>query len=187
MTIGSRLPPVGEAPFLGSDRMKFEHLDPAEPPAEDAFGAHGRPGGEPPEPVADAAPEAAEHDEGTGPDDEAEAGREADRDPQARLKASTRRLSAQVKLGAAQIDDSLTKLSHRVAELQMAESGQRPGRPPSIFRADRFAAGRNGSRAGADGSGAAARPVSAEPGRSAGGGTVEPNADSERPSIRDRR
>ncbi|MDT0304228.1 hypothetical protein [Streptomonospora wellingtoniae] len=168
--------------------MKFGHVDPAEPPAEDGTEAFAHPGGEPSaEPVADDAPEAAEHDENTGPDDEAEAGRDADQDPQARLKASTRRLASQVKLGAEQIDDSLTKLARQVADLRMAEIGQHPVQHPSVFRADRFSAGRTGSREGAEGSAPSARPESAETGRSASGRTVEPNAYGERPSIRDRR
>lgn len=148
--------------------MKFEVVDPADRPAEDGVetpaGAGSPPSARPGDDVsgADAAGEGAADDAGG---DQAED--EAEQDPQARLTASTRRLSAQARQGAALVGDSLAKLAHQVAELDVADTGHRPAPAPSSFRADRFSTDRFAGSAGAGGAASCTPPPPAVPGADA--------------------
>ncbi|KIH96658.1 hypothetical protein LP52_23800 [Streptomonospora alba] len=153
--------------------MKFEVVDPADRPAEDGVetpaGAgsppSARPGGDVPGAGAAEAAEAAA-DDGCAADDAGgdQAEDEAEQDPQARLTASTRRLSAQARQGAALVGDSLAKLAHQVAELEVADTGHRPAPAPSSFRADRFGTGRLAGSAGVGEAASCIRPPPAVPG-----------------------
>ncbi|MFD0801467.1 hypothetical protein ACFQZU_09070 [Streptomonospora algeriensis] len=170
--------------------MKFELVDPAERPAEDGVEAPGDGGIRPSARIGDEAPEtgADEGVEHAEAEETGEAGEEteAERDPEARLRASTRRLAAQARQGAALVGDSLAKLAHQVAELEVADTGHRAAPPPSGFRADRFSAARHNGGAGAGVVASCARPAPAAPDAEVAN-TMEPGVHRKRPSTDDRR